>query len=114
MIPAYTHDMNQTATYWAPGENNGFGGVDYDAPIVITCRWQDKVELLRSSDGRQVASSAVVYVDRPLVVQGWLALGDLRDTAGGPIPTDVGARTILQVGSSPDLDLEDTLHKVWL
>jgi len=79
-MTAYTENMNQAATYWAPGANDGFGGVMFGAAVAVMCRWQEKAELFRSPDGQELTSSAVVYVDRLLAVRGKLALGTFVGT----------------------------------
>lgn len=109
MIPAYTDDMPESATYWPPGQNDGFGGTSYGAPVVIACRWQNKATLFRDNEGREVTSEAVVYVDRALENKGKLHRGE-SISATPP----AGSGEIRQTGESPDLDLQDTLHKVML
>lgn len=109
----YTEDMHQAATYWAPAGNDGFGGVGFDAPEQLDpgVRWEDKAELFRDDKGREVMSSAVVYVPKPLEIRGYLYLG----TSGASDPTTVsGAREIRQKHATVDLDAEERLNKVWL
>lgn len=107
----YTRNMRHDATYWATAGNAPGGGVTYATPVAIKCRWQDKRELVRSVDGQEVTSSAVVYVDRALVDKGYLFLG----TSAGANPLQVaGAREIIARGSSPDLAGDVELLKVWL
>ena len=117
-MAAYTSGMVQYATYWAPGVNDGFGGVAYGAPVAIMCRWQDDAALVRSAQGQEVTSSAIVYVDRALLPEGYLALGDHTsevDSDGMLDPLEVeGAHKIIQVGTSPSLDASLVLNKVWL
>lgn len=111
-ISPYAYDMNQAAMYWAPGTNDGAGGVSYAAPVQIRCRWQNKNDLFRSVDGQERVSSAVVYPDRALKVQGFLLLGtSVTDSDPRRI---ADAFEIKQVATSPDLDLVDELNKVWL
>lgn len=107
----YTRHMKQTATYWAPGVNDGFGGVSFSAPVTLLCRWQDKSELFRDAEAREFTSSAVVYPVQPLERQGYLFLGISSEAD----PTSVdGAKEIRQIGSSPSLRNTETLNKVWL
>lgn len=114
-LPPYTRGLRQTATYWAPGVNDGFGGVSYLSPTVIRCRWQEASELFRDQSGDQVVSNAVVYVDSVLETRGYLALGDLTDEQNYMHPTLIeGAREIRQVGSSPSLSASVQLNKVYL
>ncbi len=108
-LPAYTDGMHQTATYWPPTSNDGFGGKTFGSPVIITCRWQDKSELFRDHSGQEVRSSAVVYSDRVLEERGFLALGSFKDAA--PV---VGSREIRSVGATPSLNADQQLNKVWL
>lgn len=107
----YTQDMTQLATYWPPAGADGFGSTTFGAPAGIACRWQDRGVLFRDVQGREVTSSAVVYVDSPLLPSGYLALG-------GHVEADphavAGAKEVRQVGMSPDLDGAEVLHKAWL
>lgn len=121
MATAYTNGLNQVATYWAPGVNDGFGGIVYSvAPVVIACRWQDKLDRIRSSSGEVITSTAIVYADRALSVKGYICLGDVTDQVdsdGLLDPEDVTGATpqeIKNVGTSPTIDADVILHKVWL
>jgi hypothetical protein len=112
-----TDDMEQVATYWPPGVNDGFGNLSFASvePVLIACRWQDDAVLFRAPSGDEETSSAIVYPDRVLAVKGQLALGDHAGTAGlGVDPRDAGAREIRQVGSSPSLSADEVLYKVYL
>lgn len=118
-MTAFARYMPQVATYWAPGVNDGFGGVGFANPILINCRWQDQPVLFRDASGREVTSSAVVYPDRRLEIRGYLSLGDMAAAgsgAGGSLgPRGVsGAREIRQCGVSPSLSADEYLNKVWL
>lgn len=110
MLP-YTNNMRQTATYWPPGNNDGYGGITYSAPRSILTRWQDVAELFRDPEGNEVSSSAVVYVASPVSIKGYLYLG--ISIATDPQLVD-GAREIRQAAISPDLTQTRALHKVWL
>ena len=107
----YTRNMEQDATYWPPGDADGFGGVSYGSPVEIKCRWQDKAELFRDAEGQELTSSAVAYVDRPLEVKGYLFEG--TSAVADPLSVD-GAREVRQLGKSPSLKGSRVLHKVWL
>lgn len=105
----YTRNMPHAATYWPRGSNDGFGGVAYGEPVAITCRWQDVAELFRDPQGREVTSSAVVYVSEECPVGGKLFLGTSLELS--PPAT---AREVRQAGVSPSLGGALDLHKVWL
>lgn len=110
-ISPYTRNMNQQATYWAPGQNDGMGGLVYGAPVLVQCRWQDRVTMVRNAQGVEVPSRSVVYVDREMEPQGMLLKGDHTAVAD---PLSVRASEILSVGSSPNLRATQQLLKVWL
>lgn len=97
----YSDHMTQTASYAAPDGQNGFGDPQFLAAVDVACRWQDKADLFRDSQGREVVSSAVVYVASEVEVGGTLDIGD-------------GPREIRNIGKSPSLDGAETLVKVWL
>ena len=105
----YTRNMRQKATYWPPLTSDGFGGLTYGEPVVIACRWQDKADLFRNNEGREMTSSSVVYTDRPLQVTGMIAEGEF--TASNPVES---AKEIRQKGRSPNLRNTVELNKVWL
>ena len=111
MIP-YTAGLNQTATYWAPGANNGFGGVAFGAPILVSCRFQTVTSLARSAQGQELITSSVVYVDRKLAEQGYICEGDHTMVADPRTISD--ASLIITSNQSPSLDATEVLYKVTL
>lgn len=111
-LPPYTHNMVQTATYWAPLTNDGFGGVALDAPRLILCRWQNTQALFVAPDGRELTSSAIVYPAEQLAVRGYLALGDQSGTIDPQTLNE--AYEIRQAQTSPALGAEYELNKVFL
>lgn len=108
-MTVFARHMEQSATYWAPVANDGFGGKAYSAPVVIRCRWQDTNVLFRDAQGQQLTSDAIVYPDRALEITGKLALGEFID----PDPV-ASAREIRQRQISPSLSNDEELHKVFL
>lgn len=102
----YTRNMFHNATYWPPGENDGYGGLNRGDPENIQCRWQETAELFRDAEGSEVTSSAVIYPEKRLRIGGLLALGHDADQSG--------AREIRQVSATSDLTAGYILHKVWL
>jgi len=79
-----SRNLPQTAIYWANPHNDGYGGVAYDDPIEINCRWEDKQQILGTITGNQIigfqsVSRAIVYVDQDLDVDGLMMLGELTD-----------------------------------
>jgi len=75
----------QTAVYWAAPVADGWGGYTHDDPVEISCRWQEKTELISmrggGKKGEELVSNAQIYVTQDVVEEGYLFLGDLDDLA---------------------------------
>lgn len=102
----YARNMTQDATYFPPAGQNFAGDLSYGPAVAVKVRWQNKVDLFRDQQGREVVSSAVVYVAQAVEIGGKLGLGVLVS------PSD--ALEIRNVGESPGLRNEKTLVKAWL
>lgn len=98
--------MTQDATYFPPLGQNGFGDLSFGPAVAIKCRWQNKADLFRDQQGREVMSSAIVYVDTQIEVGGRLYLGATAEASDG--------LEIRNVGESPSLRGNQTLVKAWL
>jgi len=70
---------NQTAVYWGNPVDDGYGGKDFDDPVEIACRWEDKISVMSDAQGNQFVSKSVVYVLQDLDEEGYLFLGTLDD-----------------------------------
>lgn len=112
----------QKAVYWPLGSADS-GGSDYDnygqpnyaTPVEIDCRWHDKNEEFVDAQGMRVVSHSLVFVDRDVVLDGVLWLGELTDVSdlSNPLKND-GAWPIRRVDKIPDMDVEEYLIKVFL
>lgn len=101
----YTRNMKQDATYYPPLGQDGFGDLSWGPGVAIKCRWQDKAELFRDTQAREVVSSAIVYPSYDCKVGGKIGLG---------AATVDEAVEIRQRGSSPSLRADQELIKLWL
>ena len=68
--------LNDVITYWAPEQNDRFGVRSFAAPILINGRWENRTEEVATQGGDLINSKAIIMVDRDLLTQGYLALGD--------------------------------------
>lgn len=91
---------NQKATYWANPVQGGFGGITFDAPVILDVRWEDKVEVFTNADGSEQRSRAVVFTHMDLDLGGYLMRGE--SVAADPI-TVSGAMEIQRSDEIPDL-----------
>lgn len=62
-------------------------------------RWQDKVQQIRRNNGEEVTSMAMVLVDRPVEIAGFLKRGN-HVAVSSPAED---AREIQQFSTTPDL-----------
>ena len=103
--------MTQTATYWGPMVNDGYGGGTFPSPVSINCRWQDDNQKFVDAEGNERISVSIVYPDTALELGGWLYLGTSADAD----PHNVeGANEIKQYRSMPDLSGTLVELKAWL
>jgi hypothetical protein len=97
-------------TYWAPGDTGDYGVAEDVAPVLIYGRWEDSQELFRDASGDEAQSVAVVYLDRPVRVDGYLVRGDFTSST-----TRVAdAREIKQVTAIRNMRYSDQENKAFL
>ena len=75
---------NQDAVYWGNPVNDGQGNINYDAPVPIKVRWDEKLKLvphvnLSTKQGENLVSTVSILTPETLVVGGRLYLGLLTD-----------------------------------
>jgi len=72
---------NQQLTYWSPGAPNYSGAIVFGTPVLVQCRWNDKAELIKDNEGKELVSKAVIHPATALLREGYVALGDHTATA---------------------------------
>ena len=72
----------QKAVYWSNPSSDGRGGLQTDLPVEIDCRWENEVQVVKLSTGKEYVSMTQVYVDRDIDEQGFLHLGTLDSLDG--------------------------------
>lgn len=106
-----TRNLKQTITYWGPGTPDGLGGNSYPSPVKIKGRWEDRTTLFTDRSGNEKRSSARVYVNQDVTLNGYLYLGN--STAADPT-TVVDARLILDFRKVPNLRATEYERRVLL
>jgi hypothetical protein len=110
----------QSAVYWGNPIADGFGGKAYTDIREIKVRWDDKQELIKDKEGKEVMSCAEITVIEDLSLDGVLRLGtfdDIADSTGTvPPPEEVGdVYTILQVEKTPLFrSSTEFVRRVWV
>lgn len=111
MMPNFSRNLLQTATYWVLNTRTLYGNGAYAAPVPLLCRWEDCNELVIDKHGVEVKSSAKVFFAQDISLEGYLLLG----TSNAPDPTVVNeAREVIQVKRTPDLRNLQNLYVVFL
>jgi len=82
---------NQEATYWAYQGSNGEGGFNYNPPVSLSVRWEEKAERFLSVSGEEAISSATIFLDQDVGVFGYLFLGNSASSDPTTVP---GAKRI--------------------
>ena len=71
-----TLSHTQDITHWERTDiPDGFGGFIYAAPVPLKARWEDKVDLITNSEGREIRSSARVFVGVDMKIDDYLIEG---------------------------------------
>ena len=105
----------QDAVFWAvKTDTDKFGQPQYEAPVEIKCRWEDKAAKFENTEGEELVSQAIVYVDRDTKPGGYLWLGLLADLDGETDPHKVGATKIRRFDKLPDIRNKNTLLTAFL
>jgi hypothetical protein len=110
--------FNQTAVYWPPGIEDGYGGMTYGEPTEVRLRWAIKQEkFLSGSPGNsveEILSSAVVLSETDFEINGRLFLGTLDDLSSDDDPNTNQAATIKGFNKIPTIKADQFLRKAWL
>lgn len=104
--------LNQEITYWAPGAEDRYGTITYGEPTLLRGRWEDRNEEVKTTGGDTIVSRAVVFVDRDLLIGGYLAKGDYSTLSD---PTLIASAGEIQVWAAvPDLRNVSTERRAFL
>lgn len=94
--------LRQDVTYWAWTGYNAYGGAVFAAPVLMKCRWEDKIELFRDKTGKEVASKSKVFFISPVKLDGYLFLGVSNEAD----PRNLDSTTVFEIRgiyTTPDL-----------
>lgn len=111
MVGPATRNLREESTYWAPLSADEWGIRGYAAPVKILSRWNQAGEVITKADGEEYTPKAVVFVDRHVETQGYLAKGDHTAQAN---PLAVGAQEIQAYREIPDLRNIEQERKAYL
>jgi len=75
-MPIGAKAYTQQATYWGTPSIDGWGESTFGPPKLITCRWEDRIEVFTDMAGDEKRSNSVVWAYEVLEVGGYLAKGN--------------------------------------
>lgn len=72
-------NLTETAVYWAVTGKNKYNEKTFATPDEIDCRWEDRVDVVKDSQGKEVRTRARVFVNTNVQEQGYLFRGKKKD-----------------------------------
>lgn len=94
--------LRQTITVWSTTPD-GYGGWTFSTGITVKGRWEERSEIFTGRvTGKEEVSRAVIFLDRDIDVDDWVALGDYTGTAN-PTTLPQIAFPVRDFSSIPDL-----------
>lgn len=104
--------------YWGNPSPSGWGGAEFDDPVELSVRWEDRREMFIDMSGNEVASSAVVFLGQDVEIGGYLYLGELSDLDSTVIaPAGVTTGRVYEIrgfAKSPTVSGKKYVRKAWL
>lgn len=73
--------LAETAVYWASSGKDRYNQNTYSSPVEIKCRWEQKTQVVKNSQGEEVVSEAQVFLMKNVNEQSLLLLGNLDDVS---------------------------------
>ncbi len=111
-------DVNypQKATYWTPNVDDGRGAWSYGAPVVLDCRWEERMEEIVTSTAERVVSHTAVFTENVLEEGGYLYLGETSEPNPTVVQTGSKDRAfkIRRISSIPSIDATFHENKAFL
>lgn len=92
--------LPETMTFWKRGANDGFGGKSWEPGVEVPARHADKVEEMKTAEGKVFKSAKVYYSETVLEVGDYVALGSFE---GVPTPDEAQAREVMIVTHTPSM-----------
>ena len=105
---------DQDITYWEPSSRSSsdpYRSKVWSSPVALKGRWEVHQKRMIADQGEEFVSKAKVFLDRTVLVGGFLYLG--TSTATDPKPVE-GAYEIRMVETIPDVFQRSEFHTAML
>ena len=106
-------NLRDQATHWVNTGSNGYGGFAFSAPVLLSARWQEHVEISRDEAGEEFVSKAKVFLASNVTPGDYVAEGDRTATSDPTTITGIAyrVRNFMRV---TDLSRADTVRTALL
>jgi hypothetical protein len=107
----FKNKLKQKCVCWGTPSLVGNGEKTYPDPVELSCRWEDRSQLVRNKDGQEVMSKSTVYLGEAVALDSFLFLSTLADLPDGATPLSVKtARKLLALDSIPNTANTETIY----
>lgn len=107
-------DFHDKITHWSSTGDDGYGGYSFALPTTLDARWEDKIEVFMSDDGRELRSRAIVYVSSDVKSEDYLMFGETTEANPVNLTDSKIAYPVQAFRKIPDLRNLDYERKVFL
>lgn len=109
-----TRNLKQTIVWWRKTGKDGYGKPVLADPIEIAGRWEDKQRKI-VSQGEEIISQAMIFVDRDIAIGDWLFLGRLSDLSSSEEASPfVLAKEVKSFDKTPNIKGTAFERKAWV
>jgi len=88
------------AIHWARTGTSTMAAPTFAAPVAITCRWEDRLDVVLGANRERFESSATVYTSTDVAPGDWLKQGTLSTSTADDPRDEQGAREVVLFSKS--------------
>ena len=99
----------QEAVWWSRSGNDRYGDPTFSSGVAVTCRWEDKYQLVHNVQGEEISISGTVIVDREMEVGDILWSGSSGSADLDNPRNNVGYSEVVMFNSTPNYRVSENL-----
>lgn len=96
-------NLKQKAVWWQATGRNRHNETTFADAVEIDCRWENKVQLVKDADGKEIISKAQVFHDKNVDERDYLFEGTLSDLDSAAEEDPYQATGAYEVKSKDDM-----------
>jgi hypothetical protein len=114
MVRLITKCQKETFVYWALKGQDVYGQAIYEAPVELTCRWDDKTQEIQLADRTYVVSRAELITEVRIREGGMIKRGALNTIPYQDDPKrNEDVYEVLKTGEVPTINYRRRLYEAW-